>query len=177
MNLVVRGEGKPLELAARVREAIWSVNRQQTITRISSLEEISGRAIARPRLLAVLLGLFAGLGLVLGAVGIYGVLAYSVSQRRQEFGVRMALGARPGSVLGLVLQRGMLLALGGVVLGLVGAFALSRVMASVLHGVAPTDPVTFGGVALLLLGVALLACYLPARRVLGVDPALALRAE
>nr|AYM52785.1 hypothetical protein [Simulacricoccus ruber] len=177
MNLVVRGEGKPLELAARVREAIWSVNRQQTITRISSLEEISGRAIARPRLLAVLLGLFAGLGLLLGAVGIYGVLAYSVSQRRQEFGVRMALGARPGAVLGLVLQRGMLLALAGVMLGLAGAFGLSRVMASVLHGVAPTDPVTFGAVALLLLGVALLACYLPARRVLGVDPALALRAE
>ena len=160
-----------------MREAIWSVNRQQTITRISSLEEISGRAIARPRLLAVLLGLFAALGLVLGAVGIYGVLAYSVTQRRQEIGVRLALGAAPLHVLKLVVGRGMVLAGAGVLAGLAGAVGLSRLMHSVLYGIAPSDPLTFAGVALVLLAVALAASWLPARRATRVDPATALRAE
>ncbi|MBF5041797.1 ABC transporter permease [Aggregicoccus sp. 17bor-14] len=177
VNLVVRGEGKPLELAARVREAIWRVNGQQTLTRITSLEAISSRAVARPRLLAVLLGLFAGLGLVLGAVGIYGVLAYTVSQRRQEIGVRLALGAAPRDVLRLVVVSGMTLAGVGVLAGLAFAFGLSRLMQSVLYGIAPTDPLTFAAVALVLLGVALAACWLPARRATRVDPALALRAE
>lgn len=177
VNLVVRGEGNPLELAARVREAIWSVNRQQTITRITSLEALSSQAVARPRLLAVLLGLFAGLGLVLGAVGIYGVLAYSVSQRRQELGVRLALGAAPRDLLRLVVGRGMALAGVGVLVGLAFALGLSRFMQSVLYGVAPADPLTFAGVALALLAVALAASWLPARRATRVDPATALRAE
>ncbi|AKJ07005.1 putative permease [Archangium gephyra] len=177
VNLVVRGEGAPLQLAAAVRQAIWSVNPNQTITRITTLEEVVGGSVARPRLIAALLGLFAVLALVLGAVGIYGVLAYTVGQRQREIGVRLALGARPAEVLGMVLRNGMRLAGLGVALGVAGALVLSRVMSSILFGVAPHDPLTFGAVAVVLLGVALVACLVPARRAMRVDPAVSLRAE
>jgi predicted permease len=177
VNLVVRGEGAPMQLAAAVRQAIWSVNPNQTITRITTLEEVVGGSVARPRLIAALLGLFAVLALVLGAVGIYGVLAYTVGQRQREIGVRLALGARPAEVLGMVLRNGMRLAGLGVALGVAGALVLSRVMSSILFGVAPHDPLTFGVVAVVLLGVALVACLVPARRAMRVDPAVSLRAE
>jgi len=177
VNLVVRGQGAPLQLAAAVRQAIWSVNPDQTITRITTLEEVVGGSVARPRLIASLLGLFAVLALVLGAVGIYGVLAYTVGQRQREIGVRLALGARPAEVLSMVLRSGMRLAGLGVALGVAGALALSQVMGSILYGVAPHDPLTFGGVAVVLLGVALAACLVPARRAMRVDPAVSLRAE
>jgi predicted permease len=177
VDLVVRGEGAPLQLAAAVRQAIWSVNPDQTITRITTLEEVVGESVSRPRLITALLGLFAVLALVLGAVGIYGVLAYTVGQRQREIGVRLALGARPQEVLRMVLKSGMGLAGTGVALGVVGALALSRVMSSILYGVAPHDPLTFGVVAVLLLGVALVACLVPARRAMRVDPAVTLRAE
>jgi predicted permease len=177
VNMVVRGKGAPLQLAAAVRQAIWSVNPNQTITRITTLEEVVGGSVARPRFIAALLGLFAVLALVLGAVGIYGVLAYTVGQRQRELGVRLALGARPAEVLRMVLNGGMRLAGLGAALGVAGALVLSRVMGSILYGVAPHDPLAFGAAVVLLMGVALVACLVPARRAMRVDPAVTLRAE
>jgi ABC-type antimicrobial peptide transport system permease subunit len=178
VDLIVRGQGAAsLGLATAVRQAIWSVNPSQSIIRITTLEEVVGEAVARPQLIAALLGLFAVLALVLGSVGIYGVLSYTVSQRQREMGVRLALGARPPEVLWMVLRSGMTLAGLGVALGVVGALVLARVMASILYGVAPHDPLTFGAVVVVLLGVALVACLVPARRAMRVDPAITLRGE
>jgi predicted permease len=177
VNLLVRGRGDPLRVAADVQKAVWSVDPNQTITRVTSLEQVMSEVVARPRLLAVLMGLFAALGLLLGAVGIYGVLAYTVSQRRREIGVRLALGATPGDVLRMVVGGGLRMVGVGVAVGLAGALALARLMDSVLYGVAPHDPVTFAAAVVGLLGVALLASWLPARRATRVPPAVALRAE
>ncbi|HZI08851.1 MAG TPA: ABC transporter permease, partial [Myxococcus sp.] len=176
-NVVVRGKGALLPLTAAVRQAIWAVNPTQTITRVTTLEAVVSEAVTRPRLVAMLLGLFAVLGLGLAAVGIYGVLAYTVSQRQRELGVRLALGAPPAQVLRLVVKHGMSLAGAGVAVGLVGALGLSTVMRSILYGIPPHDPLTFGGTLVLLLGVALLACLIPARRAMRVDPAVTLRAD
>jgi putative ABC transport system permease protein len=175
LSLVARTEGNPLRYAAAVREAIWAANRNQTITGVSTLESVLGSTVARPRLLATLLLLFGTMGLTLGALGIYGVLAYAVSQRRQEIGVRVALGAAPRSILGLVVGQGMGLALAGMVAGLAGAFVVTRVMQSVLYEVGVTDPATFGTVIVVLLGVALAASWLPARRATRIEPVTALR--
>jgi ABC-type antimicrobial peptide transport system permease subunit len=175
LSVVVRTDGDPLRYTAAVREAIWAANRNQTITSVSTLESVLGGTVARPRLLAMLLVLFGAMGLTLGALGIYGVLAYAVSQRRQEIGVRVALGAAPRSILGLVVRQGMGLALAGMVAGLAGAFVVTRVMQSVLYEVGVTDPATFGLVVLVLLGVALAASWLPARRALRIEPVTALR--
>jgi predicted permease len=177
VNLMVRGHGDPLQVAAAVQKAVWSVDPNQTITRVTTLEQQMSEVVARPRLLAVLMGLFAALGLLLGAVGIYGVLAYTVSQRRREIGVRMALGAKPHDVLRMVLGGGLRLVGVGVAVGLAGALALARLMDSVLYGVRPHDPVTFASVVVGLLGVALFASWLPARRAMRVPPAVTLRAE
>ena len=175
LSLVVRTEGDPLRSTAAIREAIWAANRNQTITNISTLESLLGGTVARPRLLALLLVLFGAMGLTLGALGIYGVLAYSVSQRRQEIGLRVALGAAPRSILGLIVRQGMSLAVAGMVAGLIGAFVVTRVMQSVLYQVGVTDPTTFGLVVVVLLGVALAASWLPARRALRIEPVTALR--
>jgi ABC-type antimicrobial peptide transport system permease subunit len=177
LSFVVRTEGDPLRYASAVREAVWAVNRNQTITSISTLEAIVGHTMARPRLLATLLVLFGAMGLTLGALGIYGVLAYAVNQRRQEIGVRVALGAAPRTILGLVVRQGMGLAVAGMIAGLAGAFLVTRVMQSVLYEVGATDPATFVGVVTLLLGVALAASVLPARRALRIEPVAALRYE
>ncbi|HEX8825043.1 MAG TPA: ABC transporter permease [Archangium sp.] len=178
VDLIVRGQGgASLGLATSVRQALWSVNPSQSIIRITTLEEVVGEAVARPKLIAALLGLFAALSLGLGAVGIYGVLAYTVSQRQREIGVRLALGARPPEVLRMVLRSGMKLAGLGIALGVLGALALARVMASLLYGVTAHDPLTFAAVVVLLLGVALVACLVPARRAMRVDPAITLRGE
>lgn len=177
VNLMVRGKGDPLRVAADVQKAVWSVDRNQTITRITTLEQMMSEVVARPRLLAVLMGLFAALGLLLGAVGIYGVLAYTVSQRRREIGVRLALGATTGDVLRMVVGGGLRLVAVGVAVGLAGALALARLMESVLYGVPPHDPLTFVSVVVGLLAVALFASWLPARRATRVPPAIALRAE
>ncbi|HEX8336199.1 MAG TPA: FtsX-like permease family protein, partial [Pyrinomonadaceae bacterium] len=142
-----------------------------------TLEEIFGRAAAPRRFNATLLGLLAGLALVLAGVGIYGVVSYTVAQRTQEFGVRVALGAQRGDVLRLVLRRGLKLILPGVAAGLLAALALTRVMSSLLYGVSAYDPPTFALVALVLAAVALLACLVPARRATKVDPLVALRYE
>src|SRR5688572_20196775 len=142
-----------------------------------SLESVLGSAVARPRLLAWLLSLFGTLGLTLGALGIFGVLAFAVTQRRQEIGVRMALGATPRSVLSLIVGRGMLLASGGVAVGVLGAMWLTRSMQTVLYDIRPTDPVTFVQVMGVLLAAAFVASWLPARRALAIDPVAALRSD
>ena len=177
VSLVVRTEADPQVMIKRVEDALRSVDPQQTITSAFTLDDAVGDAVARPRLLTVLLGLFGIMGLVLGALGIYGVLAYLVNQRTREIGVRLALGAKPRDVLWMVVGRGLWLAGFGVAIGLVAAVALTRLMQGVLYGVTPTDPLTFVGVAAALLAVAGFASWLPARRATRVDPLVALRAE
>ncbi|MBA3320888.1 MAG: ABC transporter permease, partial [Pyrinomonadaceae bacterium] len=173
--LVVRAKNDPASLVESIKRAISMVDKDQPVTNIKTMDVLLSESVAHPRFYALLLGIFASLALVLAGVGIYGVMSYSVTQRTHEIGVRMALGAQQGNVLRLVVGQGMLLALVGVVVGLVGAFALTRVMESLLYGVSVTDPLTFVGVPLLLAGVALIACYLPARRAAKVDPMIALR--
>jgi predicted permease len=175
VNLAVRTAGPPLAMTRRIEDAIWSIDRDQTITSVFTFDDIMSEAVARPRLLTVLLALFGALGLLLGSLGIYGVLAYLVSQRQREIGVRMALGAQRRDVLRLVVGRGLGLAVAGVVVGLIGAVALTRFMQGVLYGVQATDPPTFVAVAVGLLGIAVLASWLPARRAASVDPAVAIR--
>ena len=175
MSIVVRTNGEPGRIADPVRRAIWSLDPSQTITDVATLESVLGDAVARPRLLAWLLALFGIIGLTLGALGIFGVLAYAVNQRRQEIGVRVALGASPQSVLRLVVGQGMALAGAGVVAGVIGAAWLTRSMQSVLYGIEPSDLATFLQVVAVLLVAALLASWLPARRALRIDPVSALR--
>lgn len=177
MSIVIRTSGDPLRYADAVRTAIWSTNSDQTITSITTLDDVLGRSVARPRLLAWLLGVFGTIGLTLGALGIFGVLAFAVSQRRREIGVRVALGASPQSVLRLIVAQGMLLAIGGVGLGVAVAALLTRWMEAVLFGIQPGDPWTFAQVIAVLLGAAALASWLPARRALAIDPVTALRAD
>ncbi len=174
-TLVVRTRADPLTMARQIREAIWSIDKDQTITSIFTFDDVVGEALARPRLLTVLLGMFGVVGLLLGALGIYGLLAYLVNQRQREIGVRIALGANTANVLRMIVGRGVGLAGAGVLIGLAGAYATTRFLRGVLFGVAPTDPLTFGGVAALLVAVAALASWLPARRAAGVDPVVALR--
>ena len=177
VTLVARTQGDPLAMAAAVRDAIWSVDREQTITSISTFDQMVGEAVARPRLLTVLLGLFGTLGLLLGAVGLYGVLSYLVSSRQREIGVRIALGAPRASVLGMVVRRGLAMAGIGTAIGIVAAFLLTRYLRDVLFGVEPTDPMTYGVVVLSMLAVAFLASAIPARRAATVDPAIAFRSD
>jgi predicted permease len=182
MNVVARvtgggPQGSTARIGNAIRQAIWALDRDQTITSVTTLDDVVSEAVARPRLLAVLLGLFGATGLALGAIGLYGVLAYHVSQRRQELGVRMALGAQPRDVLRLVVGEGMALTAIGIATGLAAALVLTRYMRAVLFGVAGTDPATFAGVAAVLAVVALLACLVPARRATRVDPVRALRSE
>jgi len=174
---LVRASGDPMTIASSIRRAMREVDPDLPVSRLRSLEQVRSISVAPQRFNLSLFGLFAVLALVLAAVGIYGVMAYSVAERTREIGIRMALGAQRGNVVKLVLAQGVRHAALGVFLGLAGAFALTRLMASLLYGVRPTDPITFAGVTLLLAGVALLACYLPARRAMRVDPIIALRFE
>jgi predicted permease len=176
-SLVVRTHGAPGALRHELREAIRRVDPQQPVTRIETLEQVRTRALASPTLIASLLGLFALLALVITAAGIGGVLAFSVNQRTQEIGIRMALGASRGTVLTMVLRQGLTLVLLGLAGGTIGALFLVRLMKEVLYGVSPTDPLTFLGVAVVLLGVAVFACLMPARRATMVNPITALRAN
>ena len=177
MTIVVRTAGDPLGYADAVRREIWSKNPDQTITGVTTLDDVLGRSVARPRLLAWLLGAFGTIGLTLGALGIFGVLAFAVSQRRREIGVRVALGASPRSVLRLIVTQGMFLAVSGVVIGVIGAAVLTRSMESVLFGIEPADPLTMAEVVAVLLAAAALASWLPARRALAIDPVTALRLD
>ena len=175
--MIVRASSEPLALAGAVRKAILSIDPDQPISNVRTLEQAIARSVATRHLTLMLLGLFAGLALLLSTLGLYGVLAYTVKQRTNEIGIRMALGAQRRDVLWLVLWQGMRLAIVGVTIGVAVALALTRVITSLLFEVKPTDPLTFAGVSLFLLFLALLACYLPARRATQVDPMAALRYE
>jgi len=176
-TLVVRTKGDPMGMANAVRQAVWSVDSDQPMWKVRSQESLLERSIGDRRYLAALLSIYSGLALLLAAVGIYGVLSYSVGRRIQEIGVRMALGAQKSDVLRLVVFHGMAMVLAGIVLGWAGAIAVTRLMLKLLFGVTPSDPATFIGGAGILAAVALLACYLPARRAMRVDPIIVLRYE
>jgi len=173
----VRTATEPQTVAAAVRGAIWRVDAQLAITRLQTMERVRSNAVAPERFNLLLLGSFACLALILAAVGLYGVAAYSVAQRRKELAIRLALGARRGDILKTVLGEGVKLAVLGVAMGVAVALGATRLMASLLYGISARDPLTFAAVSLLLTVVALLACYVPARRALRVDPLIALRCE
>jgi ABC-type antimicrobial peptide transport system permease subunit len=154
---------------------VQSLDPSLPLIRIQSMDDAFGAAIVRPRFLTLLLSIFAGLALALAAVGTYGILSYLVSQRTQEIGIRMALGADRGTILRLVMQRGLLLAVAGIGVGLAASFAATRLMASLLFNVEPTDPATLLAVALLIVVVAALACLVPAWRATRVDPLVVMR--
>ncbi len=177
INLLTRTDVDPVSLTSAVRGQISALNKDQPVFNVRTMEEIVAQSVAPRRFSMLLLAVFAIVALALASIGIYGMMSYSVAQRTREIGLRMTLGAQRGNVLRLVIGHGMKLALGGVVLGLVAAFALTRTMKNLLFGVSATDPLTFVAIALLLAVVALLACWVPARRATKVDPMIALRYE
>ena len=177
MNMIARTDGDPRGFVAAVRAAVLATDRDQPVTAVRTMEEVLERAAAQPSFLTTLLGALAGMALLLAMVGIYGTIAYSVAERTQEMGIRMALGAESGDILGLVLRQGLGLAAAGIAIGLAASVALTRWLASLLYHVSATDPLTFSAGALLFLAVALAANYVPARRAARVDPAVTLRWE
>ena len=176
-DLVVRTKADPALIASAVRKAVWSVDKDQPVSNVRTLDQVFAAAISQERFQALMLGLFAALALVLACVGLYGVISYSVVQRTHEIGVRMALGAQSVDVLRLVIRQGMLLTFAGLVIGVVAGTFVTRVLTDMLFGVTPRDPLTFVGVPVLLVIVAFVACYVPARRATKVDPLEALRYE
>src|SRR5579863_606636 len=177
MNIVVRATGNPLLLAASIREAVSAADKDEAISTVRSMDDVIGASVAQPRFSAQLLGLFAAMALVLAAVGLYGLVAYTVTQRTHEIGIRMALGAAPADIRRMVLARGMGLALAGAAIGVLTALGLGRLLTGLLFGVSPTDPASYIVVTFMLTIVAFAASYLPARRAMRVDPLVALRYE
>jgi putative ABC transport system permease protein len=177
MTLVVKSGLEPAALTSAIRYAIGSIDKEQAIFAIATMQQLVDNSVSTRRITLILLGMFGALALVLGAIGIYGVLAYSVAQRTHEIGIRMALGARGGDVVRMVLAQGAKIAGAGVVIGILASFGLTRLMTKLLFSVSPADPATFAAVAIVLVLVALLASYVPARRTLRVDPMIALRHE
>lgn len=175
--MFLRTEGDPLALAAAAQAAVWSIDRDQAVAGVRTVRELLAQQEANRWFTTLLLGLFAAVALVLAVTGIYGVIAYSTALRTREFGIRLALGADRRSVLRLVLAGGLQIAAAGLALGLAGALALTHVLSSLLYGVGTRDPVTFVAVPVVLLIVALAACWIPARRAMRVDPLTALRSE
>jgi putative ABC transport system permease protein len=160
-----------------LRNEVWALDKDQSVYDIKTMHETLSEMMSQRRFNMLLLGIFASVALLLAAVGIYGVISYSVTQRTHEIGIRIALGAAKSNVLSLVVGQAMSLAGVGIVVGMSASLLLTRFLASLLYGVSATDPATFGAIALLLAGVALLACYIPARRAAKVDPMIALRYE
>jgi putative ABC transport system permease protein len=167
----------PMQIASALQQSVWAVDKDMAVTRIQSMAMIISKSVAEPRFRTWLLSAFAVAGLALTLIGIYGVISYSVGQRTQEIGIRVALGAQPESILRLILGQGLRLALLGAGAGLLGAFAVTRLIAGELFGVKPADPATLIGTVLLMFLVASLASYIPARRATRVDPVIALRRE
>jgi putative ABC transport system permease protein len=174
---VVRAAGDPTNLLQTVRQTVSSADPKTAIIFVKTMDQMIDETLWQRRLWGVMFAVFAALALLLAAIGIYSVLSYSVSQRTREIGVRMALGAQTGNVLWMVLAQGLKLALGGIVIGLVAALALSRFISTLLFGLRASDPLTYACVALLLIVVVLVACLIPARRAAKVDPMVALRIE
>ncbi|MFY9611403.1 MAG: ABC transporter permease [Blastocatellia bacterium] len=177
MVLVARAVSAPIALVGPLRELVQSIDKDQPVENFRTMEEVVSRSVAQPQFLTIILSVFATVALALAAVGVYGVVAFSLTQRTHEVGIRVALGAQPSDILRLVLGEGMSLALIGVAMGLLGSFAVTRVISGMLYQVSATDPFTFTLIALLLTGVALAASFIPARRALKVDPMVALRYE
>jgi putative ABC transport system permease protein len=177
MALAVRTDGDSRRLVSAIRAQAATLDKDEVITEIETLEDTLSGMLAPQRLSIVLLGVFSGIALIIATIGVYGLLQYSTTQQTHDIGIRMALGARSGDVLRAVLAKGLILTLVGIAVGLVGALALTRILSSLLYGVTATDPVTFVAASLLLMGVGLVACYIPARRAAKIDPMVALRCE
>jgi putative ABC transport system permease protein len=176
-TLAVRTAGDPMRLAGAVRAAVWAVDAEQPVWKVRTLESLVDSSVGLPRFLARLMSVYAGVALLLAAIGIYGVVATLVSQRRGEIGLRLALGAQRRDVLRLVLSHGMRWSLVGVVAGIAASLALGRFLRALLYRTDATDPTTLATIAALVAGVTLVACYLPARTAVAIDPARTLRAE
>jgi putative ABC transport system permease protein len=175
--LLTRTTAEPESLAAPVQQTVWSQDPDAAVSNVATMEMALGDAVARPRFNASLFGLFGVVALILAAIGLFGVMSYNVTQSTREIGVRMALGARSRDVLKLVVGQGLALTIAGLILGLIGAWGVTRLIKNLLYGVTATDPLTFICVSLLLVFIALLACYIPARRATKVDPLVALRCD
>jgi predicted permease len=176
-DLAFRAAGNPKALVTAVQQQVWAIDKDQPVTNVKTLDEVISQAAARQRFQMLLLMLFAAIALALALVGVYGVISYAVSQRTSEIGLRIALGARPGDILRMVLRRSMLVAGAGIVAGVTGALGLSRYLASLLFEITPGDPLTYGALTILMASIAAAACYVPARRAAKVDPMVALRYE
>jgi putative ABC transport system permease protein len=176
-HLVVRTSGDPFSVVGGIKAQVRSVNPEQPVSEIRTMEQVLGESLAQRKFSLMLVGVFAGVSLLLAGVGVAGVMAFMVSQRTQEMGIRMALGAQQRDVFGLVLGQGIRLIALGLLIGLAGALGVTRLLSSMLYGVTPGDPLTHALVSCLLAGAALLACYIPARSATRVDPMAALRHE
>jgi putative ABC transport system permease protein len=177
MTLIVRAAGDPSSVIGAVRNEVQNLEKNLPVSDPVPMSVWIGNSLYAARMGAILLGIFAGLALVLASIGLYGVMSFSVSQRTRELGIRMALGARGRDVFRIVLQQGFALVVCGVVLGLIVSLAVSRLLASFLYGIKPTDGLTFAVIPIVLTIVALIACYIPARRATKVDPLVALKYE
>lgn len=177
ISLVIRSGSDPAQLTSAVRGEVSALDKTLPVFNVKPMEQVIGERMSPKRLAALMMAVFALLALVLAGVGIYAVMSYAVSQRTHEIGIRMALGAQARDIFKLVITQGLALTMAGIGIGLAGAYAMTRAMAGLLYGVTTTDPLTFIGISLLLGGVAMLACYVPTRRAIRVDPMIALRYE